>query len=150
MAKKEKHYHLLKRHRYGNGEEVYFCTLNCTFKVSVKLALGKIVLCNSCQIPFEMNAKSIRLARPKCNSCSDTSPKALRSKKEKGIISVDDLGIELPNVQAPRVEDVKGDLKSRMHLLRNPQLPASTRSIDNTQNEVDAEILEKLEKDELL
>jgi len=155
MAKKEKHYHLLKRHLYRNGEAVYFCVLNCSFKVNVKLALGKVVLCNSCYTPFEMNEKSIRLAKPKCNPCIETSPKALKTKKEKPI-STEDLGIKLPDIQAPKIKNMnvieENSLKTRMHLLRNPQLsPASTQDSDSrneAENEADIETIN--DKEELL
>src|SRR6266404_3537895 len=123
-AKREKHYHLLKRHKYRNGEEVYFCVLNCKFKCNVKLSLGKVVLCNVCRTPFTINEKSIRLARPKCNDCIESSPKALRSKKKKEIITTEDLGLNLEVPSLP--SKPKLDLESRLHLLRNPSSKSNT------------------------
>lgn len=65
----EKHVHKLRRHKYPNGTKVFFCTLDCNFKIESALALGKIVLCNICGEPFSMNEYSCKLAKPHCNSC---------------------------------------------------------------------------------
>lgn len=63
------HIHRLKRHKYKNGTAVYFCNLNCHFKVEVPFAVGKVVLCNICNEPFTMTEYSIKLARPHCTGC---------------------------------------------------------------------------------
>ena len=66
-----KHIHKLKRHKYANGENIYFCqTARCPFRCEVHLALGKLSLCHRCGKPFEMNEASIRLDRPHCDGCT--------------------------------------------------------------------------------
>lgn len=72
MAKKEvvqQHIHKLKRHSYKSGTAVYFCVLDCKFKVSTSLALGKRTLCWRCGESFIMDEYTIRLAKPHCPSC---------------------------------------------------------------------------------
>ena len=131
MAKRERHFHKLNRHVYRNNEEIYFCILNCKFKCHTKLAMGKIVLCNTCNLPFEMNQRSCRIAKPNCDSCSSKSPKANRARVQKelelekeGKIAVDsikDLNLnleELKEIKAPKLADPLADLRSRMHNLR--------------------------------
>lgn len=76
------HIHKLKRHKYKNGTEVYFCTLNCNFKVEVPVALGKLVICNICNEPFTMTEYTIKLARPHCSNCGKQ-----RIKNEDGTVS---------------------------------------------------------------
>ncbi len=66
-----KHTHKLKRIKYNNNEEMYFCVLDCTFKVVVKEALGKKTICWRCGDEFLMNEYSIRRAKPCCNKCID-------------------------------------------------------------------------------
>lgn len=68
MPSKE-HIHKFKRHTYPNGTKVYFCTMDCTFKIEAAFALGKVCLCNICDEPFKMNEYSVKLAKPHCNSC---------------------------------------------------------------------------------
>jgi len=65
----EKHVHKLKRHRFKSGNEVYFCTLDCNYKISPALAVGKKTICHRCGEVFTMNEYSIRLARPHCDKC---------------------------------------------------------------------------------
>lgn len=61
----------MKRHKYRNKEEVYFCTLDdCDFKMSCKLCLGKSNICWRCGSVFEMNEISLRLAKPHCIKCT--------------------------------------------------------------------------------
>lgn len=68
MAKQE-HVHKLRRHKYPNGTEVYFCVLDCHFKVETSFALGKKSICNICGEEFIMNEASIRQAKPHCTGC---------------------------------------------------------------------------------
>jgi hypothetical protein len=65
----QKHTHRLKRHKYPNGTKVYFCTLNCDYKIEAALALGKEVICNICGDKFVMNEYSVKLAKPHCINC---------------------------------------------------------------------------------
>jgi ribosomal protein S27AE len=48
---------------------MYFCVLNCNYKVAPALSLGKEVLCNRCGEKFIMNEYSLRLALPHCEKC---------------------------------------------------------------------------------
>lgn len=64
-----KHIHKLKKHRYKTGVAIYFCILDCNFKVEAPLALGKEVLCNICGESFIMNEYSLKLSKPHCNNC---------------------------------------------------------------------------------
>jgi molybdenum cofactor biosynthesis enzyme MoaA len=68
MAKIE-HVHKLRRHRYSNGTKVYFCTLDCNYKIEAALALGKKSICNTCHDEFIMNEYSCKLAKPHCTRC---------------------------------------------------------------------------------
>jgi transcription initiation factor IIE alpha subunit len=65
----KKHDHKLKRKNYRNNESIYFCVLNCDYKVHTELALGKQVICWRCGRPFLMTEYSCRLAKPHCNAC---------------------------------------------------------------------------------
>jgi len=69
MLDKIKHTHKLKRLKYKSGVSVFFCVLDCNFKISVPLALGKKTICWRCGEEFLMNEYSIRLVRPHCSSC---------------------------------------------------------------------------------
>lgn len=70
MAEKLKHVHKLKRKKYKTGNEIYFCTKpECYFKIGVEFSLGKLVECWRCGQPFTMNAYSVRLAKPHCETC---------------------------------------------------------------------------------
>jgi len=65
----ERHVHKLRRHRYSNGTKVYFCTLDCNYKIEAALALGKKTICNICGDEFTMNEYSVKLAKPHCTRC---------------------------------------------------------------------------------
>jgi hypothetical protein len=145
MAKREKHFHQLRRHSYKNGESVYFCVLNCRFKCHVKLSLGKIVACNTCGQPFEMNTRSARMAKPTCDTCSKKSPKAVRARREKEIelgkpeISIDDLNLELPELKglkAPKVDPLD-DLQTRMDELKSAKPPVPESEVEKIEGEDD-------------
>ena len=65
-----KHVHKLKKHTYPNKTSVYFCLLNCNFKIEVAMSVGKVTLCNLCGEPFTMTEYHTRLVRPHCSKCS--------------------------------------------------------------------------------
>lgn len=69
MSKVRDHVHKLKRTTYSNGTKVYFCTNDCSYKIEVPFALGKVVECNICFTPFKMTEYSIKLSKPHCNDC---------------------------------------------------------------------------------
>lgn len=107
MSKKD-HIHKLKRHKYKNGEEVYFCVNDCKFKCITPLALGKTVECWKCGKPFEMNTYSIRLDRPRCNDCVEhknptTKFKGVSNEKD----PIDSLKARLAGIS---IGDIKEDL----------------------------------------
>ena len=66
---KTTHVHKLRRFKYANGTKVYFCTLDCNFKIEAALALGKKTICNICNNEFIMNEYSCKLAKPHCTRC---------------------------------------------------------------------------------
>lgn len=69
MSKRMNHIHRLKKHKYPTGNTVFFCTLDCNFKIDSALALGKRALCNICGAEFIMTEYSIKLVKPHCNDC---------------------------------------------------------------------------------
>jgi len=101
MATKKKHHHKLKRHTYRNGEQVYFCVLDCTFRVKCELAEGLIVICHRCDKPFAMTQSSCELAKPHCNNCT-------RSKKREADEILAALEPELVGVG---VREIKNEIR---------------------------------------
>jgi hypothetical protein len=78
----QKHIHKVKRYKYKNGEEVYFCFLpECKYKINVGLSIGKKFLCNRCDKPFIMNELSKRQAKPHCNDCTKRKNEELDTKR---------------------------------------------------------------------
>ena len=77
-----KHIHKLKKHKYPKtGMSVFFCTLDCNYKVEAPFALGKECLCNICNEPFIMNEYTLKLIRPHCNNCGRKEVKDVNGKK---------------------------------------------------------------------
>lgn len=72
---KQKHTHKLKRHKYKNGEVIFFCVKNCNFRINQKLSLGKNCICWRCGNEFKINEYSIRMARPNCQDCTKSKKK---------------------------------------------------------------------------
>lgn len=64
-----KHIHKLKRRKLKNREIIYFCVLDCKFRVHRDECLGKKTICWVCNKVFEMNTYSNRLDRPRCPDC---------------------------------------------------------------------------------
>lgn len=67
---KKNHTHRFRRHTYKSGNKVYFCTLDCTFKIDCQLALGQATICNICGQPFIMSEYALKLKLPHCDKCS--------------------------------------------------------------------------------
>lgn len=65
----QKHTHKLKQHRYSTGKKIYFCVLDCDFKIDPALVIGKKSICNKCGKEFIINGYSARLDRPHCENC---------------------------------------------------------------------------------
>lgn len=88
MSKVRDHIHRLKRTTYSSGTKVYFCTNDCSYKVEVPFALGKVVECNMCGEAFKMTEYSIKLAKPHCIACGkiqvkdDTGKRSFVSKNK--------------------------------------------------------------------
>jgi hypothetical protein len=82
MPKSDKeHIHKFCKHKYDTGVEIYFCTLNCNYKIEVPFALGKEVLCNICTEPFTMTKKDLKLKEPHCLNCGRKEVKDEDGKK---------------------------------------------------------------------
>jgi len=101
MAGKQvvKHIHKLKKHTHTNKEAVYFCVLDCPYKINVALSLGKANMCWRCGKTFNLNEYALRLVKPNCPEC----------KKIKTDIKMDDLEIK----NADKITDTD-DLLSRL------------------------------------
>jgi hypothetical protein len=69
MKKAVAHVHKLQRQKYRNGTKVYFCILNCNYKIEVAFALGKETICHICGQQFTMNEYTVKLAKPHCQNC---------------------------------------------------------------------------------
>lgn len=82
MSKVKDHNHRLKRTTYASGTKVYFCTNDCSYKIEVAFALGKVVECPICSEPFAMNEYSIKLAKPHCNNCGKMQVKDETGKRK--------------------------------------------------------------------
>lgn len=65
----KKHIHKLKKHKYDTGNAVYFCVLDCNFKIEVPFAEGKETICWICGEPFTINRYTLRLKEPHCSNC---------------------------------------------------------------------------------
>jgi hypothetical protein len=63
------HTHKLRRHKYANGTKVYFCVLDCSYKIEAAFAIGKRTICHMCGEEFAMNEYSVKLAKPHCTGC---------------------------------------------------------------------------------
>lgn len=110
---KEKHVHKLRRHTYKTGNAVYFCALDCKFKIITSLALGKRTICWRCGEEFVMNEYSIRLAKPHCEKCH--KPKSNRD-EDRDIITlqVPVLPTKEDVMEAIRTQSSARDLRSRL------------------------------------
>lgn len=104
----EGHLHKLKRHKYKNGTQVFFCSNNCNFKVETALALGKITLCNICSEPFKMTELTCRMVRPHCSSCG-----RVRVKTEDGsfkLISKNQMKLVAEGLASNTIQSLKSRL----------------------------------------
>lgn len=71
----QKHTHKLRKIKYKSGNSTFFCVLDCSFKISPALALGKKTICNRCGEEFILNEYSIRLTKPHCVRCHKSKDK---------------------------------------------------------------------------
>lgn len=132
--KKEKHTHRLKRHKYNNGTIVYFCTLDCNFKIDPKLAIGKLSVCNRCGEPFYLTEYSITLKEPHCGKChgrnkiiSNSIPEERREIPDRRAIP-DRRDILPEGVKANSVMDRMKNLGGNV---RYETIPSPSESIDD-------------------
>lgn len=65
----QKHVHKLKKIKYKSGNVSFFCVLDCSYKISQPLALGKETICWRCGQPFKMTEYTLRLVKPHCEAC---------------------------------------------------------------------------------
>ena len=112
---KSNHIHRLKRHTYKSGNQIYFCVLDCKYKISPALAVGKKSICNRCGQEFVLTEYSVRLARPHCDACH--KPKELK-------LSLEDKAREdmiskmSPMIQAAPEQPAVISLRNRLTALR--------------------------------
>ena len=88
MSTQQKHLHKLKRLKYKSGNVSFFCILDCSYKISQALALGKQTICWRCGKPFTMTEYSLRLAKPHCEACH--KPKGVSDKLDDILNKSDD------------------------------------------------------------
>lgn len=120
LAKSElkKHIHKLKRHRYPSGNTVFFCVLDCSFKVDTALSVGKKNICWRCGNEFIMDEYSLRLAKPHCSACHQPKNKKEVSEDASIRIIVDDSKEEvtiLPSVETSEANDSLQSLRDRLN-----------------------------------
>lgn len=73
---------------------VFICTLpNCSHYIRVDLAGNKECICNRCDQPFLMNARSLAEAKPHCNACVRKGTTSLKKVKKLDRF-LDELGLE--------------------------------------------------------
>ena len=115
MARVQQHTHKLKRHKYkSTGHAVFFCILDCGFKVDVGLALGKKTICWRCGNETPINEYSIRLARPVCMGCvkhkdttvqPDVTKEVMTTTADSGLNSILDRMKQLTSVGVAEKEE---------------------------------------------
>lgn len=113
-----KHLHKLKRHYYSNGTAVYFCTLDCDYKISPPLAIGKHTQCWRCGKEFAMNQYSITLAKPHCEECHVYKNSQLEENKRKRKRRATD---PLPEISNSIAEEVTSNLKDKLAAVLHQQ-----------------------------
>lgn len=111
----EKHIHKLKRHTYKSGNQIYFCVLDCGYKISPALAVGKKSICNRCGLEFTMTEYSVRLAKPHCEACH-------KPKNGSDIDMQEQIADMATVIQAPIIQPAVISLRDRLAALR-PQKP---------------------------
>lgn len=72
---KTNHIHKYKKVNLSRDKDdpffVFKCIIpTCTHYISVKLAEGKLCICNRCGEPMILNKVSVTLTKPHCNNCT--------------------------------------------------------------------------------
>lgn len=118
MSKKQNHVHKLQKHVYKSKTEIFFCVLDCSYKIDCALALGKQTICHECGNEFTLNEVSIKLKRPHCPDCGmkvvlDEDGKKRRISKRL---------VNKPAVLASMAEDSAQSLSNRLKASISSQL----------------------------
>lgn len=123
----QKHVHKLKRHKYKTGVMMFFCTLNCDYRIEAPFALGKQSLCNICFNPFTMTEYALKLVRPHCSACGRKEVKDSNGKKHY-ITRVQNQTVLSSSFQ--NAEDTTADLRSRLSAITLPPQKAQDQVAD--------------------
>lgn len=115
----QKHTHKLKRHTYKTGNAIFFCALDCQFKISIPLALGKKSICWRCNNEFILTEYAIRLAKPHCENChKPKKPTLITSQVEPSQVDIKFIpptDFIPPSFSNPKTAiDTASDLRSRL------------------------------------
>lgn len=114
------HTHKLKKHTYKNGTAVYFCLLNCNYKIEVSMADGKEVLCNICGEKFTMTVASIKQAKPHCTNCGKVMVKDENGKRT--YVSKDRMKFIASDLAKNKVADLRAKLSSVITMERDEDI----------------------------
>ena len=122
MRKKD-HIHRLKKHKYKNGEVIFFCTKDdCSFRINADLSWGKTSECWRCSEPFQMTNESKRQDKPHCENCTGfRSEASLRKHEEKKRKKLKEQEVVNPiqKIKVAKVINSPQDLRSRLDRLTN-------------------------------
>lgn len=126
MAKKvANHIHKLRRHTYKTGVSIFFCILDCNYKIEAALALGKTSICNECNEPFVITEQSVRLLRPHCLRCGRVVVKDADGKRK-----------YVHKTKSVRIDDIvnMNDLAASMRNFSNERNISTTQVPDNAKD----------------
>jgi hypothetical protein len=133
-----KHVHKLKKHSYKTGMTIFFCTLDCSYKIEAALAVGNKALCNICEEPFTLTELSVRLKRPHCLNCGR---KVI--KDENGKRKYVDKNSSDQVTASVRIDDL-GDLRSRLDSVNKTVIksnPFESKLEVETKDEIEYEVV---------
>lgn len=120
----QKHIHKLKRHRYPSGNTVFFCVLDCTYKIDTALSVGKKALCWRCGREFIMDEYSLRLAKPHCSECHQPKKKV-------------SISIQIPEQESFTMPSLKTEASDSLQSLRDRLNQASKGSTETFEEDED-------------
>lgn len=96
---------------------------DCSYKVNIKLSLGKLSECHRCGESFEMSVLSARMDKPHCSACVKHKDK----KEIRGFVSLKEIPIVLPAT----------DLRARLSKSVDRVVEGSEIKVPNTEDETD-------------
>lgn len=109
MPKQYDHIHRLLRHKYPKSKTtIYFCTKNCSFKISPALALGKECECSRCGQVFILDKYALTLKEPHCDKCHVRKDRVIVTDNE----VITETGPDANTVE--RAESLTDSLRDRM------------------------------------